>query len=328
MRIRAVILAVACVSAVSSNAHADAWSVAKNVIPGGLPRIVGLDVHGSKNTVAELGIHALMDEWFEGISEYGKDKCGIDPWDRAGTVVWAADEHGKGALFIELRGTSRAEIVSCFEAGSGDIVTVVGNEIRVDDDGFAVAWIDGVLVVPVRGDDVASSPALLRRMIGGKGAGKDAILIRALREVDTTAPIWVIYGERMERSGRAAKTVQRSNPFLFAQGTIGEPVPPPTPPAEPAEATQSRGTGAVVMRYAVGEVHVGVTTRMVAKGNFKTGAADFATILRAEIADDSDLQKVLGSANVSQSGEFVQVDLTMNPEDARELLADLADDLL
>ena len=198
-------------AAASADAEADAWSTASKVIPGGMTVVGGFDIGALRGTTLDSLLTKAADEVFEHAPRELNEKCGIDVWSRMKSVAFAVDSDGTGAAYIELRANAE-EITGCMRkvlAGeSGITVSQRGNKIVADEGSraeFTMGWIDGVLIVPLRHGSVGErerGAKILERMMTGPGVAKDAILIRGLRDVSTSATAWAIWGDRMEWDGR------------------------------------------------------------------------------------------------------------------------------
>lgn len=235
--------------------------------------VLGIDIAALRGTVIAQPVQKVLDRVFHNASREITSRCGVDPMAKARSLVIAGQVNGIGAAYIELSATA-SDVIGCLETLLPDSdVTRRGDMILVVEDGdteAAFGWVDGVLVVPLRdgrAEDGKRGLAILERMMRGPGVAKDAILIRGLRDVSTSATAWMIWGDRMEWDGRDLDEPRRTSalmsPTLVAQDASVEEEEYDVPAARRDD--DRRAT----MLYATGQLDLANRPRLQITGRFK-----------------------------------------------------------
>ena len=286
-------------------------------------------------------LRELMKKPFGEVLSEVPAKCGTDPYERLSSMVIALDEQGDGAVFVELRGGSMDEAVSCLRkviTHSDVSVRTTDTRIEIEEDGrteLAIGWRGNTAIIPLhhmRVEGEEPGKATLDRMTKGGGVAKDAILIRAFRDLDPSAAIWGIVGERQDWTGDSFRnprtsSMARSERTLVAQDAV-----------DPAneDKGEDKGDDKVVfprddedrratMLYAVGQLTFGGSSRLTVKGFFKADA-DWVKSGVERIAH-KDLEELLGpragAIEVSVSGPRVTATLGLDDRALGDIVSKL-----
>lgn len=330
----ALVCALLGVSLASGSASASAWSTASKVVPGGLAVVISVDLVAVKKSPLGPMLRELLKKPFGEVLSEVPAKCGTDPYERLSSMVIALDEQGDGAVFVELRGGSMDEAVSCLRkviTHSDVSVRTTDTRIEIEEDGrteLAIGWRGNTAIIPLhhmRVEGEERGGATLDRMTKGGGVAKDAILIRGLRDLDTSAAIWGIVGERQDWTGDSFRNPRsssraRSERTLVAQDAPVEPA-GDDKVVFPRDDEDRRAT----MLYAVGQLTLGGSSRLTVKGYFKADA-DWVKSGVERIAH-KDLEEVLGpragAIEVSVSGPRVTATLGLDDRALGDIVSKL-----
>ncbi len=311
--------------------------MASEVVPGGLAVVMSVDLVAVKKSPLAPVLRELLKKPFgEALSEV-TSKCGTDPYERSSSLVIAVDEHGDGAVFVELRGSSIDEAMTCLRkviTHSDVTVKAVGTRIEIQEDGrteLAIGWRGNIAIIPLqngRPQGEERGVATLDRMTQGGGVAKDAILIRALRDLDPSAAIWGIVGERQDWTGDSFRnprisSMARSERTVVAQ--VAQVAPAEPEPEDKVVFPRDDEDRRATMLYAVGQLTLGGSSRMTLKGYFKTDA-DWVKSGVERIAH-KDLDEVLGpragAIEVSVSGPRVIATLGLDDRALGDIVSKL-----
>jgi len=124
-RVSMVLGAFAMIASASSAAMADtrAWTEAKNVLPGGLQVVVGVNVANVRTSQIFQAMYPMLlaqaGEGKEGLDLIKKD-CGIDVLQTVDSLVVGMDANQKGLIVVGLKGVDQAGVQGCLTKVAAD----------------------------------------------------------------------------------------------------------------------------------------------------------------------------------------------------------------
>jgi hypothetical protein len=230
-RVSMVLSAFAMLAAASGAAQADtrAWTEAKNVLPGGLQVLVGVNVANVRTSQIFQTMYPMIlaqaGQGKEGLDLIKKD-CGIDVLQTIDSLVVGMGSDEKGLIVIGLKGVDQSGVSSCFtkvaadkEPGKKITATQNGNVTEYsaagENDKLYVQWLAKDVIA--MGTEPTDS-AFLKKMTAG-GIKTDT-LGKAAASINGDAGLWAVVNKSDTIPDLNAKMSMAYGSANFASGNI------------------------------------------------------------------------------------------------------------
>jgi hypothetical protein len=195
-----VALSLCLAGARTAEAGSRSWDVARSVLPGDVQALAGANVASIQKTALYQQLLPLVLARNAEMKQHldtARSACGMDLTSAVVDVTAALRADEKGLIVLALHGVDQAKVLSCFQAvaardKSGKVTAKTNGAITTythagGTDALYLAWLAKDVVA------FASDPhdqALLRALIGGKGASGDAAA--GAGRINTSSAGWAV----------------------------------------------------------------------------------------------------------------------------------------
>jgi hypothetical protein len=223
----APIFALALLAPTAARAESKAWTAAKQLIPGGVEVVGGVNgsnLRSSKLYDTMLPLAMMNASEAKVQLDQIKTDCGIDVLQSIDSVAFGLDANQKGVVVVALKGTNRKDLEACAQKRAKTeaktlTITPAGKLTKYS--GFAkddvfLDWVSSdVVAMTTSPDDKDASAKLL-----AGGIAKDASVKHALAAVNTNAALWGVYNkpQDIEKNDFIADTVHAK--LMFGSANI------------------------------------------------------------------------------------------------------------
>ena len=188
-------------------------------MPGGMVVVVKVDVKAFRDVMDK----ELLDDLFDGMELDGAAELlvenGIDPLQAFDQIVAVMDEHRRSFLFASGPGLPDKLRAALEKDKPRNRIVRENNMVKSLEGDNDIEKMFGVY-----GNTVVTTEDLIeeqyRPLFPGQGVARDAILARALNRIDTGAPAFAVYADRVDVYDPLDLRADKTNQLTYAVGEL------------------------------------------------------------------------------------------------------------